>query len=428
MIKSNRTWIYFIIGAVFISILFLTRSCKKANEPFRMDLLTSRSWSLVKVNSTDYGDDEYCVFAFRPDGTLMNYNFIDTYSTWRFKEDGWILTMDSDDYKVLELTENELIIKYNTDLGHTYTFKALLSIYYFSNGVSDLSKTSAILHATVRTNSFPAHVSFDFGTSTDYGQTINATNSSVEAFRKEAVNSSVTGLLPETVYHYRLKVVVNSETFYSYDLSFRTFNTLSVNDIDGNTYNTITIGSQTWLAENLKATKYSNGDIIPYVNYYYPEGNSPGWGSLNTGARCENTNETDFHSTYGWFYNWYAVADARNICPAGWHVPTDNDWTLLTQDLGMDILAGVKLKESGTSHWAYPNSAATNETGFSALPGACRPQGNGYIDPGWHGFWWTATEYDSYQAKSCIMANGAIYVSRGKDNKTSGFSVRCVKN
>lgn len=424
----NRILVSLVLIMVFIPLFLLTKSCKKAKEPFRIDLLTSRSWSLVKDNSSDYGGDEYCVFAFRPDGTVMNYNFLKTYSSWSINEDGWILILDGDAYRLLKLTKDELIIKYDSDLGHTYSFKALPSIYYLTDGAFDLSKTSAILHATVRTNGSAADVFFDFGTSLEYGQTITTVPAHVDAFNKESVSGSVTGLLPETVYHYRFKVVANAETFYGEDLTFRTFNTLTVNDIDGNTYNTITIGTQTWLAENLKTTRYSNGDTIPYVPDYFLWGNIPGWGSLGTGARSENINVTDFHSTYGWFFNWYAVNDKRNICPSGWHVPTDSEWTTLTLYLGGDIIAGVKLKESGTAYWAYPNLAATNESGFTALPGSHRPDGNGYIDPGWHGFWWTATEYDLSQAMSCTMANGSISVSRGKDNKTSGFSLRCIKD
>jgi hypothetical protein len=123
MKKKNAIWIFSVMIVAFVLMFLLTNSCNKVDEPFRMDLLTSRSWSLNMDNTSFYTGDEYCVFAFKTDGTLMNYNFTKSYSSWRFREDDWILTLDYDDYKVLKISENELIIKYNTDLLRSRTAK-----------------------------------------------------------------------------------------------------------------------------------------------------------------------------------------------------------------------------------------------------------------------------------------------------------------
>jgi uncharacterized protein (TIGR02145 family) len=140
----------------------------------------------------------------------------------------------------------------------------------------------------------------------------------------------------------------------------------TVKDFEGNVYKTITIGTQTWMADNLRTTKYRNGDAIPEVT------DSSAWINLITGAYCNynNTRNNDTIVSYGRFYNLYAVTDNRNICPTGWHVSTDAEWTTLTDYLGGASVAGDKLKEKGTTHWESPNAGATNEIGFTALPGA----------------------------------------------------------
>ncbi|TAL75080.1 MAG: hypothetical protein EPN88_03380, partial [Bacteroidetes bacterium] len=304
-----------------------------------------------------------------------------------------------------------------------YRFKALSSIYTTTDGVSDLSKNSAVLNGTVRTNSSSADVYFEYGTSAIYGETISATPSSITAKSKEAITAQINGLVSEMVYHYRIKVVINSETFFGEDLTFKTFNNLTVEDVDGNSYNTVTIGTQTWMAENLKTTRYSNGDQIPNVPYFED------WRNLNTGARCENTNIPDFSSTYGFYYNWFAVHDNRNVCPAGWHVSTDAEWTTLTSlYTGGNQFAAVKLKEAGTRHWSSPNPAATNESSFSAIPGSFRTEVTGYSDPGEQGRWWTGTEFDSNNAWHRSLWRNSSYVDIGYNIKTSGLSVRCIND
>ncbi len=142
----------------------------------------------------------------------------------------------------------------------------------------------------------------------------------------------------------------------------------TMTDQDGNEYKTITIGTQTWMAENLRTTKYRDGSEIPNVT------DNTKWVELATGAYCNynNTTSSDTIATYGRLYNWYAVTDSRNIAPEGWHLPTETEWRILIDYLGGFGVAGGKMKETGATHWDTPNTGATNESGFTALPSGNR--------------------------------------------------------
>lgn len=207
----------------------------------------------------------------------------------------------------------------------------------------------------------------------------------------------------------------------------------SVTDIDGNVYRTVTIGTQVWMAENLEVTHYRNGDAIPNVT------DNVTWYNLTIGAYCEYNNDVNSVVTYGRLYNWYAATDSRNIAPAGWHVPSDAEWKQLEMYLGMSQAdadldgwrgtdEGGKLKETGTAHWSSPNAGATNESGFSGLPGGYRDSDASYIQLGFNVYFWSSTEGSS----SYAWFRGLFYdyssIARYNDYKKYGFAVRCVKN
>ncbi|MFA4851475.1 MAG: FISUMP domain-containing protein [Bacteroidales bacterium] len=197
----------------------------------------------------------------------------------------------------------------------------------------------------------------------------------------------------------------------------------TVSDIDGNVYNTITIGTQVWMKENLKVTHYSNGDAIPNIS------DNTSWSNLATGARCYYNNDSAVNApVYGVLYNWYAVNDSRNIAPTGWHVPTDAEWTTLTTYLGGESVAGGKLKETDTTHWQSPNTGATNETGFTALPSSFRGDNGifGYV--GVYGYWWSSTEYNAIYAWFRDVHYNVSSVGRSYYDKEVGYSLRCMKN
>jgi uncharacterized protein (TIGR02145 family) len=196
----------------------------------------------------------------------------------------------------------------------------------------------------------------------------------------------------------------------------------TVTDIDGNVYRTVRIGSQEWMAENLKTTSYRNGDAIANVS----DNNS--WFNLTTGAYCNYNNDENYVATYGRFYNWYAVNDGRNLAPAGWHVSTDADWAALITYLGGEAVAGGYLKEAGTTHWSSPNTGATNESGFTALPGGYRNPDGPSNHIGNIGFWWTATVDNTNKAWRLTMRYFDIAVERNSYYMMGGMSVRCVKD
>jgi len=197
----------------------------------------------------------------------------------------------------------------------------------------------------------------------------------------------------------------------------------SVTDIDGNTYATIQIGTQVWMAENLRTTRYRNGDPIPNVM------DGTQWENLKTGAWAHYDNDIQYEKPYGKLYNWYAVADPRNVCPKGWHVPTDVEWTVLTNYLGGGNVAGGKMKSTGTQYWDSPNTDATNESGFSGLPGGSRNNGNGFFGYlGNYGNWWSASESGAEFAWYRTLLNGNAGVSRYNYDKRYGFCLRCVRD
>jgi len=206
------------------------------------------------------------------------------------------------------------------------------------------------------------------------------------------------------------------------------YGALKLLDYDGNYYNTIKIGNQIWMAENLKTTKYNDGTAIPNVT------DNTAWAALTTPAYCwYNNNEAAYKATYGALYNWYTVDvtsnGGKNVCPTGWHVPTDAEWTTLTTYLGGVDVAGGKLKETGTTHWTTPNTGATNETGFTALPGGYRHLDGTFNNIGDLGYWWSATEYSATLAWNRSLTYNYSNVIRSYLNyKKYGYSVRCVRD
>jgi len=203
----------------------------------------------------------------------------------------------------------------------------------------------------------------------------------------------------------------------------KTYGTMT--DQDGNTYKTITIGTQTWMAENLRVTKYRNGDAISNVT------DDATWKVLTTEACCtyENTTNKDEIATYGRLYNFYAATDSRNIAPTGWHVPSDAEWTTLTTYLGGESVAGGKLKEAGTTHWESPNTGATNESGFTGLPSGGRYYGDGSCDYlGYFGDWWSSTASSASGAWGRYLFYFNAEVDRDDYDKQDGFAVRLIKD
>lgn len=402
-----------------LSLLVLTNSCERNEEPPRSQILTSTSWSLTEGACSSIDDEEYCIVKFNLNGTLTESGSVLGYTTWSLADDDETLVLDWDEYKILSLSATELKIRYKgAILACQLSFKPVSSFRAATIGVSALKKTTATLHATVRTTIQSTTMVFEYGISASYGQTVSVITSIIPGANPNIVSASVSGLLPGTVHHYRIKASNSSETFYGKDLTFRTYNTETVQDIDGNDYNTVTIGSNVWMAENLKVTKFNDGESISLIT------DGTAWGELTSPAYCWYDNDAvTFKNNYGALYNWYTVSKG-NLCPAGWHIPTIQEWNTFTNNLGQN--AGGKLKESGTDHWITFDKYATNESGFSALPGGWRTDYDTFSGFGDMAYWWLNSADNPLSAWYAVIfyntATPSIML------KEYGCSVRCVRN
>jgi uncharacterized protein (TIGR02145 family) len=185
---------------------------------------------------------------------------------------------------------------------------------------------------------------------------------------------------------------------------------------------TIVIGTQQWMRENLDVLTYRNGDIIPQVT------DPTAWAALTTGAWCYYNNDPENGAIYGKLYNWYAVNDPRGLAPAGWHVPTEAEWTTLSTTLGGAQVAGSKMKAAGTSRWVTPNTAADNSSGFTGLPSGGRNYDGTYFDLGYSGSYWSSNEDQAKLGWSRMLSFRFRSMARSHVYKANGLSVRCLRD
>ena len=199
----------------------------------------------------------------------------------------------------------------------------------------------------------------------------------------------------------------------------------TMTDQEGNTYKTIVIGTQEWMAENLNTSIYRNGDAIP-TNL-----DNAAWQNTTSGACAYYNDDPSYACPYGKLYNWYACVDARQLCPVGWHVPTDAEWTVLTNYLGGESVAGGKMKTNGTIEagaglWYSPNAGATNSSGFSGAPGGLRSYVGGYYFIGEDVYLWSSSEVGTDLAWFSFLYYGDGFANWYNYEKSNGFSVRCL--
>ena len=238
---------------------------------------------------------------------------------------------------------------------------------------------------------------------------------------------NITGLTPETTYYVRAYATNSIGTAYGNEVIFTTLTT-PVTPAE------VAIGSQTWTTKNLDVATYSDGTVIPQVT------DPTEWANLTTGAWCYYNNDPVNGATYGKLYNWYAVAGIHNeasktdasqrkkLAPTGYHLPSDAEWTTLTDSLGGTGVAGGKMRTTGTTLWKIPNQDATNSSGFTGLPGGCRANGGTFGTIGGNGYWWSSSENDTTSAwfRYLNSNNGTAY--RTSASKAHGFSVRCLRD
>jgi uncharacterized protein (TIGR02145 family) len=306
-----------------------------------------------------------------------------------------------------------------------------------TTNVSDITQTTALIEGTVTDNGGTEILIIGSCWSTSPNPTISS-NKTSNTEGSGSFTSSITGLTAGTKYYVRAYAINISGTSYGNELTFTTSDIVieastiifnpdltygAISDIDGNTYKTIQIGNQTWMAENLRTTRLNDETLIPNVK------DGKEWGDLETtGYSWYNNDASAYTTVYGAYYNWFTVNTGK-LCPSGWHVPSDTEWSTLTTYLGGASIAGGKLMETGNTHWLNL-SGATNSTGFTGLPGSFRAydsfleySGYFFFDPGLYGYWWSASESES----DCLMGN-TNFTGVEQLSKNVGASVRCVKN
>ena len=233
--------------------------------------------------------------------------------------------------------------------------------------------------------------------------------------------SNLTGLSGNTTYYLRAYATNGIGTSYGTEVSFKTTNPTSgtLTDIEGNLYHYVTIGTQVWMVENLKTTKYRNGDAIPNLTA------NTSWNNATSGSFCYYNNDLLNKDIYGVLYNWHAVSDNRNIAPSGWHIPSDAEFITLRTFVGGEGAAGAKLKETGFTHWTSPNEGATNESGYTALPGGFRNPDGTFANIGKSTYWYTSTLGSIF---GLYNTSTQMYYGSGGNVKVAGYSIRCLRD
>jgi uncharacterized protein (TIGR02145 family) len=288
-----------------------------------------------------------------------------------------------------------------------------------TNEITGIMINSALSGGTITTDQGAEVIFRGVCWSTNPNPTI-ADNKTIDGTGAGNFKSSITGLSTNTTYYVRAYATNTNGTGYGSTMSFTTLASQFIDSRDGTVYQIVEIGNQIWMAENLKYLPSVIGPnaVSLATPYYYVFGYS--------GTNVEAAKATVNYSTYGVLYNWPA---AINACPSGWHLPSDADWTELTDYLGGASVAGGKLKATGTTYWDNPNAGATNEIGFTALPGGFKfYDGTLFYNIRLIGCWWSNTKEIEYSAYYWYMTYDLSHISKKYNYLSLGYSVRCVKD
>ena len=297
----------------------------------------------------------------------------------------------------------------------------------FTKGLLNVWPTSAIFSGEIASNGGSSLSEQGFCCSTVSLPDTTDNKISTVSTNTGEFSLAVTELSPRTNYYVRAYAKNSIGIAYGEELSFTTpadhaGEAGTVADVDRNVYTSVTIGTQLWMVENLKTAKFKDGTDIPIVT------DNAAWANLTTPGCCWYNNDASYKTTFGALYNWYTVHDSRNLCPDGWHAPTHDEWTTLMTFLGGGSVAVGKLKEAGILHWISPNTLATNETGFTALPGGKRDfDGGSFSNLTATGSLWASTDSSTTYAYCRQMGYDNFYWESSAP-KTQGFSVRCLKD
>jgi uncharacterized protein (TIGR02145 family) len=291
--------------------------------------------------------------------------------------------------------------------------------------VTDITITTAVSGGNITSDGGAEIIAYGVCWSTAFNPSLTDAKT-VDGVGTAHFVSSLSGLTAGTSYHVRAYATNSVGTAYGVDWPFITYKSDAITDNDGNYCNIVTIGTQVWMAENLKTTRYRNGDLIGTTTPVTLDISAEATPKYQWAPKGDESNV----AIYGRYYTWYTVTDTRNVCPTGWHVPGDAEWNTMINFLGADN-AGGKLKETGTTHWQTPNAGATNETGFTAIASGFREShgGGGATQIATtSGHWWSVTEDAVGDAHDRYVTYDLGGVYRGYWTKHDGPCVRCLRD
>ncbi len=438
---NNRTWIAsFIVIAI---ILILADSCKKDQSKPLPNITTNYVIYVTQHTAITGGNiinDGGVAITIR--GVCWSKGTTPTISDSKTTNGGGSGSFIS---SITGLTSNTIYYVRAYAININGTGYGVVMVFTTPKSELPVLTTSIVTSITDTSATCGGNITFDGGSTItmrgicwDTSQHPIATGSHTsDSLGTGVFTSSITGLKPATTYYLRSFAINSIGTGYGNEITFTTQNKNirgimfnpnltygSVTDTDGNTYKTIQIGTQTWMAENLKTTRYKNGDLIGTT--------SPATLDISSETTAKyqwayNGDESKV-AIYGRLYTWYAVTDSRYVCPTGWHVPSDEEWTALTDFLSGADVAGGKLKETGFMHWWSPNTGATNATGFTALPGGYRYSYGEFDLIGYYGFRWSSSESSTGYAWCRKMYYNYGYDYRSYGVAQDNFSVRCLRD
>ena len=350
-------------------------------------------------------------------------------------------TIKIDDLEAIDVLEN--LVQTNTNSSiikigvgeNSNVEKPIIT----TNLISFITTTTATSGGFITTDGGAVVITRGVIWSTTPNPTISLSTKTTNGTGNGTFTSTLTNLTPNTTYYIRAYATNSSGTAYGNELTFTTTNlttgvscpgTPTVKDIDGNTYNTVQIGDQCWTKENLRTTRYRDGTLIPLDESGGTEGSDQGqtWSNRKDGARTVYAHDANNLKTYGYLYNWSAAFDSKGICPLGWHISNDKEWTLLENSLGGSDLAGGKMK-SFTS-WDTLNISSKNEIEFSGMPGGYRQSTGFFYGIGQEGYWLCPSDDDYPETwnRKISSHNSMVARSSGYFFQSGGFSVRCIKD
>lgn len=394
----------------------MTGCHEKIPPPDNEEILTSVVWGETNATITD---PELYTCVFEPSG-----NYYTTFKGFKTSSYSWQLLNDitlmvgQSSVEITKLTWD--ILEYQGDavvLGihykQTYHLQALKETVANTLGFSELGSESAKLHGLIRSCS-SCGVVFEYGPTNSYGQTTDRVE--IPGPVHKPVSVHLKGLTPGTTWHYRIKVENEEGTFYGMDRMVRTYSDQTLTDADNNVYFTTVIGGQTWMAENLRTSKYRDGASIPRVT------ENEAWGLLVTPAFCWSDNDSAVYSPEGAIYNWYTVSTGK-LCPSGWHVPSASEWSVL-----FSSVSGLEVGLTEGEYEYYNDflwNNLVNQTGFSADMGRMR-DAEGYFGVNGYSHFWTSSESTGEDAGFAMMYYD--YTGQNHGSKRSGYQVRCLKD